>query len=365
MEKELFTLCKNCGKEFRSTKYNLKYCSEECFKKSRTIHDMIYYKENREKILIKKKYCKYCGEKCGKKELIKGYCLKEECQKERKKEKNRIAQRKYYNKHKKKKTTKYIKKEQKRSTRYRVENSKQINNRKRGTQKEKREWVDNIKKEQKCFICKEDRWYCLVFHHMDPKNKIFGIANAISGGYSKEEISKEIEKCIVLCANCHREFHYKEKVEKKLKNKKKKQEEEKQKNIEILNKYSKYREQKKEYEEYNKQKEENKIIYYKIVEEEIKKEWIKDLKDKANKNSKVFKGNQFTEFRNTVKEKINISKEISEKLNFSKCSVSKCLQIYKRGTEDQKKRAREGIDLLDKIYRELEPIRNIRKDKIQ
>jgi predicted HNH restriction endonuclease len=29
----------------------------------------------------------------------------------------------------------------------------------------------------------------------------------IHDGYSKERVIDEIEKCVVLCANCHRKFH--------------------------------------------------------------------------------------------------------------------------------------------------------------
>ena len=51
----------------------------------------------------------------------------------------------------------------------------------------------------------------LQFHHIEPNNKNFGITEALrSSKYSKEEILKESEKCILLCANCHLELHYPE-----------------------------------------------------------------------------------------------------------------------------------------------------------
>ena len=43
------------------------------------------------------------------------------------------------------------------------------------------------------------------FHHIDPKTKSFGIANA-STTRSKQAYLDEAKKCIMLCANCHRKI---------------------------------------------------------------------------------------------------------------------------------------------------------------
>jgi len=45
----------------------------------------------------------------------------------------------------------------------------------------------------------------LVFHHRDPAEKEFQIASSHIRGW--ERIRKELDKCILLCANCHGEQH--------------------------------------------------------------------------------------------------------------------------------------------------------------
>lgn len=46
----------------------------------------------------------------------------------------------------------------------------------------------------------------LEFHHPDPNKKDFSIS--VDGmTRSWERVKKEVEKCILICANCHREIH--------------------------------------------------------------------------------------------------------------------------------------------------------------
>ncbi len=59
----------------------------------------------------------------------------------------------------------------------------------------------------KCILCGYTRCArALSFHHKDPKKKDFGIS---SGGLTRawERVRKEIDKCVLLCANCHMEVH--------------------------------------------------------------------------------------------------------------------------------------------------------------
>lgn len=49
----------------------------------------------------------------------------------------------------------------------------------------------------------------LQFHHLNPNEKDFSIANINFGKYfDKEKLLKEVDKCVLLCANCHAEEHY-------------------------------------------------------------------------------------------------------------------------------------------------------------
>ncbi len=69
-----------------------------------------------------------------------------------------------------------------------------------------RRWLYTYKDQHcECTRCEEDRPPCLDFHHPDEKEQ--GIATMVVNGYSKESIRAEIDRCIVLCANCHRLEH--------------------------------------------------------------------------------------------------------------------------------------------------------------
>lgn len=59
----------------------------------------------------------------------------------------------------------------------------------------------------KCAICGYNKCQrALSFHHRDPDQKDFGIS-ARGLTRSWEKIKAEIDKCILLCANCHMEVH--------------------------------------------------------------------------------------------------------------------------------------------------------------
>lgn len=63
----------------------------------------------------------------------------------------------------------------------------------------------------KCSFCGYKK--CLAsldFHHKNPKNKNLDGRRLYSHSWNK--ILKEIKKCILLCANCHREYHWKKGV---------------------------------------------------------------------------------------------------------------------------------------------------------
>lgn len=60
-----------------------------------------------------------------------------------------------------------------------------------------------------CKVCGEPHFACLDFHHRDPKEKKFNIGMQV-GTYSLKKLRVEVAKCDVLCANCHRKLHAKE-----------------------------------------------------------------------------------------------------------------------------------------------------------
>lgn len=60
-----------------------------------------------------------------------------------------------------------------------------------------------------CQICKYSRCTeALELHHLDPNEKEFGLSSIMAKPIKWERIVNEASKCILLCANCHREVHF-------------------------------------------------------------------------------------------------------------------------------------------------------------
>ena len=67
----------------------------------------------------------------------------------------------------------------------------------------------------KCEICGYDKCLnALDFHHINSQEKKFAL-NSANYNKSLSSLKEESDKCILVCANCHREIHYKENEERR------------------------------------------------------------------------------------------------------------------------------------------------------
>ncbi|WP_435197492.1 homing endonuclease associated repeat-containing protein [Natronomonas sp. EA1] len=69
-----------------------------------------------------------------------------------------------------------------------------------------RAWLHIHKSSLGCSQCDEDDPACLDFHHVRGEKEL-AVNKMVVQGYSAEAIHAEIEKCEILCANCHRATH--------------------------------------------------------------------------------------------------------------------------------------------------------------
>lgn len=85
---------------------------------------------------------------------------------------------------------------------------------KRKRQNERRQqissWLRDYKKTLSCERCGFSDYRALDFHHRDPNEKEFPVADLVRVGGSLKRLQMEIAKCAVLCANCHRITHFEE-----------------------------------------------------------------------------------------------------------------------------------------------------------
>lgn len=63
-----------------------------------------------------------------------------------------------------------------------------------------------------CGYCKST--WALQFHHTDPETKDFQIGSGNT--YSWDRTKQELDKCVLVCANCHLEIHEKWDIERRV-----------------------------------------------------------------------------------------------------------------------------------------------------
>lgn len=92
------------------------------------------------------------------------------------------------------------------------EEKKEYNRKIYNKQREKR-W--SLKKELvelkggKCQCCGYSKnLAAMSFHHRDPDQKLFELDGRAMSGKQKPELLNELEKCDLLCMNCHQEVHH-------------------------------------------------------------------------------------------------------------------------------------------------------------
>lgn len=69
-----------------------------------------------------------------------------------------------------------------------------------------RQLLNEYVKDKSCVNCGESDPVVFEFHHKNPKEKEFEIGSALNR--KRENVLKELAKCIILCANCHRRVHW-------------------------------------------------------------------------------------------------------------------------------------------------------------
>ena len=61
-----------------------------------------------------------------------------------------------------------------------------------------------------CSICGYNNNHSVLeFHHVNPNDKSFPIAHGIRN-HTNERVAEELNKCILMCANCHKEIEFEE-----------------------------------------------------------------------------------------------------------------------------------------------------------
>jgi predicted HNH restriction endonuclease len=68
-----------------------------------------------------------------------------------------------------------------------------------------KDFSDRVKSNNCCRYCSESIDCVLEWHHLEEKDS--NVSDLVRSEYSIERIAEEMDKCVLLCANCHKKAH--------------------------------------------------------------------------------------------------------------------------------------------------------------
>lgn len=84
-----------------------------------------------------------------------------------------------------------------------IKHREEVNKRKKSNRENNQIKLLELLKGKECTDCGTEDYKVFEFDHIED-NKFANISNLLSTGYRWEIIKKEIDKCEIVCANCHR-----------------------------------------------------------------------------------------------------------------------------------------------------------------
>lgn len=189
--------CNNCEKEIIPTSKSSKFCSQDCYNEHRKTRGNIHHKH------LLKGRCRTCNEPINVRRSYCPTCHQAFLDKSRKRYKMTTNTKCSHCGIEKTKENTFSPEEGIWSTKCRA------CCRKVGKKSEhdiKQRCVDY--KGGRCFVCGYKKCLrALEFHHLDPSKKDFSISKKMAKELTVE-VCEELDKCVLLCSNCHREEHY-------------------------------------------------------------------------------------------------------------------------------------------------------------
>ena len=101
------------------------------------------------------------------------------------------------------------------SRRYYEKNKKKVQEATNKVRRAGRQAFKEFKARLSCIHCGENHPATLDFHHHTPHPDNIKISKLLSDGRFSLAIEEIMNKCVVLCSNCHRKHHYEERQQKK------------------------------------------------------------------------------------------------------------------------------------------------------